>query len=423
MTNKQKLKLKLKEQKDKLTELSDPNLTLTEEQRAELNTVMGAMRDTDAQLTALELAEPDPPDVRHDTMSAEDKEKLELRSKFSVGRYIGWQAGKAQLTGAETEYMAAMGTDTQLPISVFEPTEQRTHNQGKEVRAVTPGQQGGVNQAAIVPAVFKRSVAEYLGISMPDAGIGDMTFPVLSTTPASGVGAVAKDAAVNAAAGAFTVSTQQPRRIGAAFEVRVEDLARLAGMEQALRTAIQGVIAEKLDDEILNGAASAYNTDGQIRGLLVQLTDPSAPAAGVETWARWHTAAVSHLADPWATSLRDIRLLVGTVSYQQAAGLFRATESNESFPAYWDRVGGGMRLSGKIASPASHIQQAVVVRMNPANDAPAVMPAWSGFDMTIRDMYSNADKGQVKIVVHMLVGDVVLLRSDVYVQDSFRVTS
>lgn len=423
MTRKQKIEVKMSECRERLGKLLDLE-TRSEEQNKELKDATLELRslETDLQAAvALDASEPEEQTTeKRNEADAEERERLELRSKFSVGRFIGWKAGRNALDGVENEYMAAVQSEGRLPISVFERETRSDNGNGLETRAVTPGGEGGTNQRPIVPAVFQRSVAQFLGISMPDAGIGDVAFPVLSTKPAGGVGVKAKGAALNADAGAFTVSTQQPRRIGAAFTVRVEDLARLSGMEEALRTAIQGVIAEKLDDEILNGAAAAYNTDGQIRGLLVQLTDPAAPSTGAEDWTRFHNAATSHLKDPWALTERDIRLLFGEDTYRYAASMFRANETTESFPAYWNRVGGGVRLSGKIAAPASNIQQAVVVRMNPANDQAAVMPAWSGFDMTVRDVYSEASKGHVTLTVHMLVGDVVLLRSDVYVKDSFR---
>ncbi len=393
----------------------------SDEQESRRDAIGLELRSIERDIRDARLAEPEPKTTTTPRQGgdAETRERLELRSQFSVGRFIGWKAGKNPLDGQTAEYMQAVESDGKLPIDVFE-REQRSEGGDLETRAVTPGVQGGATQRPIVPAVFKRSVAPFLGISMPSVGVGDAVLPVLSTAPASGVGAVAKDAAVDSTAGAFMVSSQQPRRIGAQFTVRVEDLARLDGMESSLRQAIEGVVAEELDDEILNGAGAAYNTDGEIRGLLAQLTDPSAPGANAETWARFNAAAVSHLADPWAVSESDVRLLVGEGTYKHAAGVFRANNTDESFTVYANRVFGGIRMSGKIAAPASNIQQAVVARANPANDAPAVMPAWSGFDLTVRDVYTGAAKGQVMVTVNMLIGDVVLLRSDVFVQHSFR---
>ena len=83
-----------------------------------------------------------------------------------------------------------------------------------------------------------------------------------------------------------------------------------------------------------------------------------------------------------------------------------------------DRTG-GVRTSRRIAAPAGNIQQAIVRRSNPAGDRVAVMPTWQGLEL-IRDIYTGAGKGEVVVTGIMLVGDVVVLRSGAFVQDSYR---
>ena len=58
-------------------------------------------------------------------------------------------------------------------------------------------------------------------------------------------------------------------------------------------------------------------------------------------------------------------------------------------------------------------------RNNPAGDRVAVMPTWQGLEL-IRDPYSGAAKGEVVVTGVVLMGDVVLLRSGCFVQDSYR---
>ena len=415
MLTSQKHLLRISEIRSRLRELAGAD-SLEADQAAEVDRLRGELDTRETQYRASVAAEN--VETTDGEGDAESRERQALRSRFSIGRVLAARAGIQALGGAEAEYMAATESDGQVPVDVFHRS--RPASQAEE-RAVTPGVAGGTEQRPIVPAVFERSVAPFLGIAMPAAGMGDAAFPVLSTSLTADV--KDKGGAVPSTAGAFTVSTQQPRRIGAGFQIRYEDLARLEGMEMALRRNIQDMVAVKLDDEVLNGAAAAYNEDGEIRGLLAQLADPDDPAAGAEDWGRYHAAAVSHLADPWAVSERDIRILVGTATFKHMAQQFRATESNESFTAYWQRVGGGVRLSGKLAAAAGNIQQAVVARANPAMDQAAVMPHWSGFDLQIRDVYTDAAEGMVNVTVHMLVGDVVLLRGDVYVQDSFRLAA
>lgn len=422
MTRAQRIQLQLSERRERMAVILDVDREeRSEEQTAELETLTREVRGLEGDYRAALLAEPDPQETRSTEPAGQDpetRERLELRSRFRIGRVLGAMAASRAIDGAEAEYLAAAESEGKVPVDVFET---RDEGRERETRAVTPGVEGGTSQRPIVPALFKRTVLPFLNVGMPSAGMGDQAFPVLQTSVTAG--AKAKDAALPQTAGAFTVSSQQPRRLGASFKVRYEDLARLEGMEPALRRNMQDAVAATIDEQALNGAAAALNTDGEIRGLLAQLTDPDDPDAGAETWARYHGAAVSHLTDPWAVTEADVRLLLGEATYRHAASEFRTDDRDESFTAYWNRVGGGVRMSGKLAAPASNIQQAVVVRANPAGDEAAVMPHWSGFDLSIRDVYTEAGKGQVIVTVHVLVGDVVVLRPSVYVQDSFRLAA
>ena len=86
-----------------------------------------------------------------------------------------------------------------------------------------------------------------------------------------------------------------------------------------------------------------------------------------------------------------------------------------------DRTG-GVRTSRRIGAPASNVQQAIIRRANPAGDRVAVMPVWQGLEL-IRDPYTGAGKGEVVVTAMMLVGDVVVLRSGAFVQDSYRLAA
>ena len=80
-----------------------------------------------------------------------------------------------------------------------------------------------------------------------------------------------------------------------------------------------------------------------------------------------------------------------------------------------------MRVSARIANPASNIQQAIIRRANPAGDSVAVMPVWSrpGVDQR-RHIFERQKRVEVTVTAIVLVGDVVVLRSGCFVQDSFR---
>ena len=345
----------------------------------------------------------------------EDKARRELRSRSRLGRYFAAALSGKLLDGAEAELSSAAGCAGAVPLELFQ-TERRTALQnGTEQRAVTPSPTtADENLAGIVPAIFDRSAAAYLGIEMPAVATGDAGYPVLSTSVTGGV--VAKSAVALETAGAFSVTMAQPRRLTGSFRFTVEDAARLVGMEDALRANLSSVLSDALDNQAINGSASGAGT---LNGLLAILTDPTAPVTGAETFARYVSAVASHVDGLYAVDLAGIRQLVGVATYGAMASAFRAPEDSMTAEAFLTTRTGGVRTSRRIGAAVSNIQQAIVRRDNPAGDRVAVMPVWEGLEL-IRDPYSAAGKGEVVVTGIVLVGDVVLLREDAFVQESYR---
>ena len=225
----------------------------------------------------------------------------------------------------------------------------------------------------------------------------------------------AEDAdAVQTAAG-FTVTDADPRRLTGSFIIRKEDIAKLPNMEPALRENLSMVLSDEADKQIVNG----NNTAPNLNGLLQQLTNPNAPAAGAETFARYQTAMSGHIDGLWATMPADIRMLVGPHTLRHMLATYRAAEDATTAYQLAMALYGGVRATRRIADPASNIQQAIVRRSNPAGDRVAVAPIWMGMEV-IRDVYTQARKGQVVVTGTVLMGGVVMLRGGAFVQDSFR---
>ena len=192
-----------------------------------------------------------------------------------------------------------------------------------EARAITPSP-GTSDQtlAPIVPAIFQRSAASWLGIDMPAVANGDAGYVVLGTSVTGGP--KAKSAAADESAGAFVVTTAQPRRITGSFKFTAEDAARLAGMEAALQMNLSSVLSDALDNQAINGSGSG---DGTLNGLLNRLSDPSAPATGQETFQRYVVALGSNVDGTFSVDLGGVRMLVGAATYRHMVGVFRAPES------------------------------------------------------------------------------------------------
>ena len=404
MINSQKLALRLSELRQKLNELSAQD-ELTETEQDEMRSLSGAYPKLEERHRAAIISESTEEAAALDEDGdGEDRERRELRSRCKVGRYVTAALDGLPVQGAEAELSNAAGCPGAVPLELF-----------PERRAVTPAPATtDENLAAIVPAIFDRSAASWLGIEMPTVPVGDAGYPVLSTSLTGGV--VAKSAEADEGAGAFSVTMASPRRISGAFRFTYEDSARLSGMERALRSNIASVLSDALDAQAVNGSGSG---DGTVNGLLNILTDPTAPAANAETFARYISAAAGHVDGLFAVDLGGVRQLVGVQTYGHMAGTFRANEDATTAEAWLMARTGGVRTSRRIAAPASNIQQAIVRRANPMGDRVAVMPVWEGLQM-IRDPYTGARKGEVGLTALMLVGDVIVLRGGAFVQGAYR---
>ena len=192
-----------------------------------------------------------------------------------------------------------------------------------------------------------------------------------------------------------------------------------------LRQHISLLIADELDDQMINGDSSVTATD--IDGLFAQLTDPSAPAAQVETWTRFLAIQSGAIDGLWATELEHIAMVVGVETYRLAAATFQGTDSEESAASYLKRMGASEAAfftNERMPVKANHIQQGVVCRkgrsMMPAPMRTAVCPHW-GY-VAIDDIYTGAGKGERVFTINTLVGDVVVTQPGAYAQVAFRVS-
>ena len=415
MTTAQRLALRLSEIRQKLNDLSGRD-DLSEDEAGELRTLSAEYPRLEERHRAALIAEATDEAEAEDEADpgdGEDRERAELRSRSRLSRYVGAALDGLPVTGAEAELSAAAGCPGAVPLELFE-VERRTGTD-PEKRAVTPAPATtDENLAGIVPAIFDRSAASWLGIEMPTVPVGDAGYPVLSTSVTGST--VAKSADAPETAGAFTVTMAQPRRISGAFRFTVEDAARLSGMEEALRQNIGSVLSDELDNQAVNGSGTG---DGTLNGLLNILADPDAPEANAETFARYVAAAAGHVDGLFAVDLSGVRQLVGVKTYGHMAGAFRANEDSMTAEGWLSTRTGGIRTSRRIADPASNIQQAIVRRANPMGDRVAVMPTWEGVQL-IRDPYTGARKGEVAVTALMLVGDVIVLRAGAFVQESYR---
>ena len=173
MTNKQKIELRLSEVRTRLNEISGlEGDALTDEVRAESTTLQTEFSDLETRHRAAIVAEPElTTEKRETTVDSEERERIELREKSTLGAYFSAAMKGQHVQGSEAELSEAYGCPGAVPMEMFR-TEER---EWTEQRAITPGvgaNEAQKNLAAIVPAIFDRSAAAWLGIEMPQVGTG-----------------------------------------------------------------------------------------------------------------------------------------------------------------------------------------------------------------------------------------------------------
>ena len=120
----------------------------TDETRAEMKTLQGGADELESRIRSARLAvEHEGQGVTKPAPDSEMRERIELRSKASLGNYLLARARGVLVSGAEAELASAAGVDG-IPLELWD-------NESDEKRVVAdPPGTVGVNLQNIVPAVF-----------------------------------------------------------------------------------------------------------------------------------------------------------------------------------------------------------------------------------------------------------------------------
>ena len=406
--------------------------TLDTETRAELDTIEKGTADLERQLRAAAVAA-DTED-RSSVIDAatgaeaEDRDRLELRSRASIGRFLLGAGGRQ--SGAEAELQQELGLNAQqIPLEMWQPAETRAEG-ALEKRVITPAPSTvGVNLDALRPYVFAPSVVDKLMIEMPMVESGTFATGTISTAatadavPKGGTGTTGD---VPETAAAWTTETTTPHRVGASLLLAAEDVAAVGvgNFESILRQHISLVLSDELDDQLLNG--DGQNDD--LTGIFERLTNPSTPAATVASFDDYVAAFAGGVDGLWASMMSQVSIVAGVDTYRLSAQTFRdiaaADLGSISFADYAMAHTAGWWTNRRMPATAANVQQAILCRkghsMMPDPMRLAVAPTW-GY-LSVDDIYSGARKGQRRYVLSVLVGDVILVQPDAYAQVAFRVS-
>ena len=400
--------------------------SLTDEERAELDSLTKRMAQIETEYRAAVTVEGEP-ESRAIAPDAEHRERIELRGRASVISYLRAAMQGRLPSGAEAELQAAASvpgtpTITGIPLELWDvPTP--------EQRAITPAPGTvGINLDRIRPAVFANSIAPRLGIEMPRVMSGTYASATITTsqTAAAKQKSPHADAAAIATAGAFTVQTASPKRISARMEIAIEDVAAVgqANFESILRENLSVILSDQLDGQAINGDGAAPN----LAGIFSRLTPPTDPGtiADFDEFAAAHAGGIDGL---WSNTLMDVGIVIGPATMTLAARTFQSAASYKgemSAAAYAMAQTGGLWTNKRMPDAVSTIQQAILYRKGRSmlgGDSgamrTAVCPHWN--EISIDDIYSGSASGVRAFTMHVLLGDVILVQPDAYAQVAFKV--
>lgn len=420
MTNAQRIRLRLSQVRQRLNEIAGlEGEDFTDEIRSEAETLQTEYADLETRHQAAIVAE-DEGETREAAPDAEMRERIELRSRASLGNYLVAALRGRRVDGAEAELQTAAGIGDGIPLELWDvPTETR-----EDAATGAPGSVG-VNLDRIRPAVFANSVAPRLGIEMPRVASG--TYASATITTSLTAGSKAKGEAQESTPAAFTVSSVTPKRISARLGIRIEDVAAVgqANFEAVLRENLSLVLSDELDDQAINGAGG--NAGADLKGIFNALTDPNAPGAGVAKFDDFVNAYAGGIDGLWASRMNEVAIVCGPETYRLSAKAFRDVGSNTghrgdiAFADYAMKHTAGWWTNKRMPNKANHIQQAILHRKGRTGLRTAVCPHWN--EISIDDIYSGSARGERYFTMHVLLGDVILVQPSAYAQVAFRVST
>ena len=250
---------------------------------------------------------------------------------------------------------------------------------------------GGVQQT-VLGRVFADSASVFLGVSMVAVERGTSSHPVL--TDGATATQVGKGAEKPGEAATVGIETLEPRRLSARYSFAVEDLARIDGLEEALRADLVGSLSEGMDSQVLSGNGVAPN----VSGFLQELTAPMTPA-DTATYGLVLRAVAAGVDGRAARNLSEIRAVAGTDAYQFATGLV-SVGAEWGVADYLQERSGGLRASSHVpAAPTSGNDSGIAGLLLYRTMAPssAVAAIWQGLEMTIRDEVTAAAEGRIRL--------------------------
>ena len=248
---------------------------------------------------------------------------------------------------------------------------------------------------------------------MRSVNIGTTELPIIT-----GAGSVVEQLAEGDApssdptAASFDTFTLKPKRLTGEMEVTAEALAQVAGLERALAADTLASINDTVSGALLTGDGQNQN----VHGFFSRIAEPSDPG-GVAELAAFRDLASSSVDGLYAQGESDVAILFGTKGYAKAASTFFGQADHVNATRFLREEGATLQVSAKVPNEggtgnpgAKAKRQSIVVRRGQRPNQ-SFAATWSAVPEMVRDPYTMADSGTLRVVWHLLLDAYVATRT------------
>jgi HK97 family phage major capsid protein len=336
-----------------------------------------------------------------------EREWAEVMGRFEMRQVALALDEGAQLDGATAEIVSELrskGGYRGMPVP-WEALEMRA---GETVAGGTPDP---IRTAPIIDRLFAGSVAARMGGSMVNVGVGELEYPV--TTSSVSAGWAANETGNVPGPSAYTTldrPLKPDHNLGIQMRITRKTLKQSgAGLEQAVRRDMNGAIGEALDKAVFLANGSSGEPTGILAGASAWgITSTAIDAAA--SYAAFRSAAVRFMTANAATGPNAVNLLLRPEVFDAMdADLITGTAVSE-----WDRL--SAKIGNTVLSPnaleaptGDPAATTAILTTNAGGVAPFFVGTWGAIDL-IRDPYSDAASGGLRLTA-LTTMDVTISRA------------
>ena len=385
------LKLRAIEVRARLAEIATADMT--DESRAELDTLKVEYRDNEAKQAALMIADDTPETIVKQT-DGSGGAFAELRESLDFGKYVAAAlSGNGVSTGAEAEYNAERGIAANFfPLDLL--------GRGIEKRAAISGD-AQENQGTWIDQVFFGTAADHIGVSFRSVAPGIAAFPLTTSGPTSAQRGRTEAAAAGTLA--VTVTEMKPARRAAHALYSIEDVMRLPGLSDAIERDMRAQLMEAVDIAIFNSDAGANENVADITGFRTGgISETTLTQANKVKADEVLKAVLAQVDGKYAASLADMRLVTSVGANTLFYGtIHNSAVDNETIAQFLMRSGMTWVTRGGIDTNTANGDFGMYMGRNRGIDGAAIAAVWEQAQM-ITDPYSGANKGEVGLTLNYL---------------------